>query len=85
MVLIGAEGHEITSYFDEISKTKSSFKDRLYITMDSVTMKAARHILDFADFKHIVYNTGFSACSTKQVKSSLMTTIKDNVDDGINI
>jgi len=83
IVLIGAEGHEITSYFDEISKTNSTFKDRIYVTMDSVTMKTARNALDFANFKNIVYNNGMTACSPKQIKRTLLTAIKDNVDNGV--
>ena len=85
MVLIEAEGEKITPYFEAISKTKSEFKDRLYITMAGVTMKVARNKLDFADFKNVVYSHGNTACSPKQIKSELLTAIKDNVDNGMNI
>ena len=85
MVLIGAEGHEISPYFEEISKTTSHFKDQIYVTMDSVTMKVARSKLDFDNFKNIVYNNGATACSLTQIKSELLTAIKDNVDNGMNI
>jgi len=83
VVLIGAEGHEIASYFNEVSKTTSTFKDRIYVTMDSVTMKTARNNLDFTNFKNIIYNNGMTGCSPRKIKSDLLTAIKDNVDKGV--
>jgi len=82
VVMIGAAGEESLDYLREVSKSKSAFKDRIYFTMDSVSMEKAKELLDFPWNRNVIFNTGASACSPKNPGFEKAKLIAVNVAKG---